>query len=517
MAPRTQSVRGAPRLIGLILGDQLDHQSPLFAKINPEVDSLVMIESSHEAKTVWSHKVRIALFFSAMRHFADDIKKKKHTLEYIKTNEALVEALRVHLKAQAASELIAVEPGDYRVQQEIEQMCQAEKIVCTWLEDTHFYCTKSEFSVWAEQKKELRLEFFYRMMRKKHDVLMEDGEPLGGRWNFDDENRKPYSKKGPGLIPPPLLIEPDAITQEVIQEVQDKFKDHPGELKDFAWPVTRDDALLALDDFVNNRLRHFGEYQDAMWTQTPFGWHSLISAALNLKLISPQELVNKVIAEGLKQKIDLSTIEGYVRQVIGWREFIRGMYFLDMPHMAQANYFENTRALPEWYWTGQTKMACMQDTVGQTLRYGYAHHIQRLMILGNFALLAEVMPQAVADWFLAIYVDAVEWVELPNVAGMALFANGGRFTSKPYIASGAYIKRMSNYCGACLYKSEQRYGENACPFTNLYWHFLIKNKQDFNKNPRMKLMMANLNKIGEDEQKEIVLHAQSILSHINEI
>ena len=476
-----------------------------------------MIESSHEAQTVWSHKARIALFFSAMRHFADDIKSKAYPLEYIKTNDALVETLKVYLRTQAATELMAVEPGDYRVQQEIEQMCQAEKIVCTWLEDTHFYCTKKEFAAWVHQKKELRLEFFYRMMRKKHNVLMEGDEPLGGRWNFDDENRKPYSKKGPGLIPPPLFIEPDEITQKVIQEVQEKFTDHPGELDDFTWPVTRKDALLALDDFLQNRLIHFGEYQDAMWTQTPFGWHSLISAALNLKLISPQELVDKVVAVGLLQKIDLSTIEGYVRQVIGWREFIRGMYFLDMPHMAQANYFKNTRALPKWYWTGQTKMACMQDTVGQTLRYGYAHHIQRLMVLGNFALLAEVMPQAVADWFLAIYVDAVEWVELPNVAGMALFANGGRFTSKPYIASGAYIKRMSNYCGACRYKSEQRYGDNACPFTNLYWHFLIKNQQDFNKNPRMKLMMANLNKISEDEQKEIVLHAQSILSHIDQI
>ena len=346
MASRSQSVSGARRLIGLILGDQLDHQSPLFTKINQQTDSLVMIESSHEAQTVWSHKARIALFFSAMRHFADDIKSKAYPLEYIKTNVALVETLRVYLRTQGATELMAVEPGDYRVQQEIEQMCQAEKIVCTWLEDTHFYCTKKEFATWADQKKELRLEFFYRMMRKKHNVLMEGDEPLGGRWNFDDENRKPYSKKGPGLIPPPLFIEPDEITQKVIQEVQEKFTDHPGELDDFVWPVTRKDALLALDDFLQNRLIHFGEYQDAMWTQTPFGWHSLISAALNLKLISPQELVDKVVAVGLLQKIDLSTIEGYVRQVIGWREFIRGMYFLDMPHMAQANYLKTHAHYP---------------------------------------------------------------------------------------------------------------------------------------------------------------------------
>jgi deoxyribodipyrimidine photolyase-related protein len=254
-----------------------------------------------------------------------------------------------------------------------------------------------------------------------------------------------------------------------------------------------------------------------MWTDTPFGWHSILSSALNLKLLNPREVIDAAILARKKYDLDLSTIEGFVRQILGWREFVRGMYYLDMPKMAQDNYYQHQRSLPKWYWTGQTQMACMQDAIGQTLQYGYAHHIQRLMITGNFALLAEILPQEVCEWYLAIYVDAIEWVELPNTAGMALFANGGRFTSKPYIASGAYIKRMSNYCGSCKYKPEIRYGEEACPITNLYWNFLIKHRTQFESSPRTKLMTANLKRISDEDQKEIALHAKHILKHLDDL
>ena len=273
--------------------------------------------------------------------------------------------------------------------------------------------------------------------------------------------------------------------------------------------------MAALDHFVNHRLASFGTYQDAMWKETPFGWHSILSTSLNLKLLNPREVIKSVLDAYQNSALDLATVEGFIRQIIGWREFVRGIYYLDMPQMAQANFYQHQRALPNWYWTGETKMNCMKDTVGQTLKYGYAHHIQRLMITGNFALLAEVLPQQVSDWYLAIYVDAIEWVELPNVVGMALFANGGRFTSKPYIASGAYVKRMSNYCDRCQYKPEVRYGEQACPMTNLYWNFLINHQSAFNQNPRTRLMTANLSKISTEDQQLIQDHAKTILANID--
>jgi len=254
-----------------------------------------------------------------------------------------------------------------------------------------------------------------------------------------------------------------------------------------------------------------------MWTNTPYGWHSILSSSLNLKLLNPREVISAVLAAWTKYSLDISTIEGFIRQILGWREFVRGMYYLDMPQMAQDNYYAHQRALPSWYWNGNTQMACMKDAIGQTLQYGYAHHIQRLMVTGNFALLAEILPAEVCDWYLAIYVDAVEWVELPNTAGMALFANGGRFTSKPYIASGAYIKRMSNYCNSCKYKPDVRFGEAACPITNLYWNFLIKHRSQFESSPRTRLMTANLKRISDEDQKSIVEHADQLLNNLNNL
>ena len=353
-------------------------------------------------------------------------------------------------------------------------------------------------------------------MRKKHHILIDaDSQPIGGQWNFDDQNRKPYSKNGPGLINDPLTFEPDQITRDVLAFVSLQYPEHPGSLDHFFWPVTREQALLNLEHFVNERLPSFGMYQDAMWKETPFGWHSILSTSLNLKLLNPREVISSVLNAYEKHGLDLATVEGFIRQIIGWREFVRGIYYLDMPQMAEANFYQHQRVLPKWNWTGETQMSCMKDTIGQTLKYGYAHHIQRLMITGNFALLAEVLPQQVSEWYLAIYVDAIEWVELPNVAGMALFANGGRFTSKPYIASGAYVKRMSNYCDRCSYKPEIRYGELACPMTTLYWNFLIKHREAFNQNPRTRLMTANLSKISLEDQVRIRDHAKALLGDLD--
>jgi deoxyribodipyrimidine photolyase-related protein len=353
-------------------------------------------------------------------------------------------------------------------------------------------------------------------MRQRYQVLMTaSGEPEGGQWNYDAENRHGFGKAGPSAIPEPARFEPDAMTREVLQLVRERFTDHPGQLDSFAWPVTRAQALQALQHFITQRLPHFGPTQDAMWTNTPFAWHSLLSVALNLHLLHPREVITAAEQAYRAALVPLASAEGFIRQVLGWREFIRGVYWLDMPQLRTANHYQHQRALPHWYWTGDTHMACMRDVIGQTLRYGYAHHIQRLMVTGQFGILAELQPQQVCDWYLAVYVDAIEWVELPNTAGMALFANGGRFTSKPYIASGQYIKRMSNYCQSCRYKPEQRVGDNACPMTTLYWYFLDKHEASLTRNPRTALMARNIARLDVDERQQLRQQAHYYLDNLD--
>jgi deoxyribodipyrimidine photolyase-related protein len=511
-------MKPAKRLV-LILGDQLDLNSAALRDFDIQHDEVFMVESIPEAQYVWSHKAKIALFLSAMRHFAQSLRKLRYPLIYIgQSNLSIIQALKQKIIKDKIHHLICIEPGEWRLKQEIELLAKELSLDLDMRSDDHFYCSHDEFIAWAAGKKELRLEYFYRLMRKKHRILVDDQDnPVGGQWNFDQDNRKPYPKKGPGLIESPTLFEPDDITKEVLEYVATTYANHPGSLEHFRWPVTRKQALEALDYFVNHRLIHFGVYQDAMWTNTPFGWHSILSSSLNLKLLNPREVIDAVLQAWQKYSLDLSTVEGFIRQILGWREFVRGMYYLDMPKMAQDNYYDHQRKLPEWYWSGKTHMVCMKDAIGQTLDYGYAHHIQRLMVTGNFALLAEILPSEVCDWYLAVYVDAIEWVELPNTAGMALYANGGRFTSKPYIASGAYIKRMSNYCGSCQYKPDVRFGKEACPITTLYWHFLIKHRQELESSPRTRLMTANLKRISPEDQGSIVTHAQYLLNDLNQL
>lgn len=504
------------RLI-LILGDQLNLESAVFQGFDAKFDTILMVESNDEANYVWTHKAKIALFLSAMRHFAQELRALKYPLIYIEQSaRTIAEHLREELQKKSYAQLVCVLPGEWRLGNTLVQVAQECGVSLEVCEDQHFYCSPEAFRDWVADKKELRLEYFYRLMRKTHNILMDkQGNPEGGQWNFDQDNRKPYPKKGPGVIDAKLSFTPDKLTRATLDEVNVRFADHPGSLEHFQWPVTRVQALQLLEHFVKHRLRNFGDYQDAMWTDTPFGWHSMLSSSLNLKLLNPREVIAAVLVAWKKENLEIAAVEGFIRQILGWREFVRGMYYLDMPKMAEDNFFSHTRKLPQWYWTGQTDMNCMRDTVGQTLNYGYAHHIQRLMITGNFALLAEILPSEVSAWYLAVYVDAIEWVELPNTAGMALYANGGRFTSKPYIASGAYVKRMSNYCQSCKYKPEVRFGPTACPFTTLYWNFLIKHRSDFERNPRTRLMTANLNRISLEDQSEIFQHAQQMLNHLD--
>ena len=505
----------------LVLGDQLSMNSPAFSDFDPAQDTVLMIEADSEATEVWSHKARIVMFLSAMRHFAEALRARGWPVDYLsitdQPNGSFAFRLEQALRRHRPKALKLLEAGEFRMQQLIADVCEANQIACHWVDDTHFLCSRNEFAAWAKSKRELRMEFFYREMRKKHGVLMEGKEPIGGQWNYDAENRKGFGAKGPGTVPPPARFAPDRVTQDVIALVQTRFAQHPGTLEHFAWPVTRDDALLALQHFIDQRLENFGAWQDAMWTTLPFGWHALVGSSLNLHLLSPREVIDAAEQAYHARQLPLASVEGFIRQVLGWREFIRGVYWLDMPLLAEGNHYGHTRDLPGWYWTGKTHMACMQATIGQSLQHGYAHHIQRLMVTGQFAVLAGLSPQQVSAWYRAMYVDAVEWVETPNTLGMALHANGGRFTSKPYVASGQYISRMSNYCKGCRYQPELRTGPNACPMTTLYWDFLIRHEADFASNPRTALMVKHVGKMSADDKALIGQQADATRAGLDNV
>jgi deoxyribodipyrimidine photolyase-related protein len=522
------------RHLVLILGDQLNFDNPALDDFDAAQDAILMVEASYEATQVWSHKARIVLFLSAMRHFYDALASQYPCgLQsiYLKLGLHKFETLKVawahYIAAFKPQKVIICEPGEYRLEQDLIVLCQQMNTQLIVRDDTHFMCSKADFKHWSAGKKELRMEFFYRKMRQKYNVLMIGKEPEGGAWNYDAENRKAFGKAGPQNVPTTPQVNIDGLTQAVMLDVEKYFPNHPGSLASFIWPVTRESALQFLDDFIVNKLAGFGDYQDAMWqatdsAQSPYLWHSLLSTSLNLKLLNPREVIAAAIDAYKKNQlqpnaISLASTEGFIRQILGWREFIRGVYWLDMPQIAEANHYQHTRALPRWYWSGDTQMNCMKQTVTDTMLLGYAHHIQRLMVTGMFGVLAEIDPKQVAAWYLAVYVDSVEWVELPNVAGMALYANGGRFTSKPYVASGAYINRMSNYCKSCRYKAELKTGVDACPTTTLYWHFLIKHYNTFSRNPRTALMSKNVDRFSESDVTAIQMQAQHLLKNINDI
>jgi len=507
----------------LVLGDQLAHDHPLLAALDPAHDRVLMIEAPGEAMHVWSHKARIAIFLAAMRHFRDEQRARGVPLDYVMLGDGdeptLAARLAHELRRRRPRELRVLEPGEWRLREAIERVAREAGVPLAWHDDPHFLCSRRDFARWAGSgRASLRMEFFYREMRRRHRVLLDtDGQPEGGRWNFDADNRRGYPKSGPGDVPPPAGFEPDALTREVLAEVERRFPGHPGRLDRFAWPVTRAQALQALRRFIDARLPQFGPWQDAMWRGLPFGWHSLLSPALNLHLLHPREVLDAAEAAYRSGRAPLASVEGFVRQVLGWREFVRGAYWRFMPGLAEANHFGHARPLPRWYWSGDTRMACLADAIGQTLEHGYAHHIQRLMVTGLFALLAEVEPRRVADWYLAVYVDAVEWAELPNVAGMALFADGGRFTSKPYVASGAYIRRMSNLCGGCPYRPDRRSGPDACPFTLLFWRFLDRHEAALAAHPRTAMMARNVARLPPAERERIRAESQRVLQRVESL
>lgn len=503
----------------VILGDQLSRRSPLLERASRAEDVLWMAEAAEESVHVPSHKARTALFLSAMRHHAAWLRAEGWRLDYRRLDDPansgnLGTELAAAIRRHRPRRVVALEAGEWRVQRMLEEACRAAAVELVWLDDPHFFATREDFRRHARGRKQLRMEFFYREMRRRHGVLLENGEPAGRKWNFDAENRSGFPPEGPGFIPEPVRFAPDEITRGVLRMVESHFPKNPGSVRHFDWPVTPEQARAALDDFIRRRLPLFGRYQDAMWAGQPVLYHSRLSAAMNLKLLEARDAVAAAELAWRQGRAPVAAAEGFIRQILGWREYVRGVYWLWMPDYLEWNFFEAHARLPRFYWTGETEMRCLREVIGQTLETGYAHHIQRLMVAGLFALLAGVEPRQVHEWYLGIYVDAVEWVELPNVLGMSQFADGGRMASKPYAASGKYIARMSNYCRGCRYDPARATGENACPFTTLYWDFLMRNEGKLRRVPRMEMQLANLERLGPAERREIRAQAQQIVGEV---
>ena len=502
----------------LVLGDQLDANAPVFKDFNKATDVVWMAEVEHESVHVWTHKQRIVLFLSAMRHFRDELEAKGYRAVYTQLDDrkqakCFSERLAIDLRALRPARVMVTHPGEWRVLDELREICKQERVELVVREDAHFMTTLDEFRQHATGRKALRMEYFYRELRRRHGVLMDGDRPEGGEWNYDKSNRQSFGKAGPDAPGPGPGFVPDATTREVIRWVEERFSEHPGSLDSFAWPVCREDALKGLQDFIQHRLPCFGDYQDAMWRGEPWLYHSLLSTSLNLKLLHPREVIAAAERAYRDGKAPLPAVEGFIRQILGWREYVRGIYWLHMPGYEKRNALDATEPLPEFFWTGKTELECLRQSIGQTLRHGYAHHIQRLMVTGLYALMLGVDPVKVHEWYLAVYVDAVEWVELPNTLGMSQYADGGLMASKPYIATGSYIQRMSNYCASCPKDPKKRVGPDACPFTTLYWDFLIRHQGGLRKNPRMSLQVRNLDRLDADERSAIVRAANEMRAH----
>ena len=499
------------RSLVLVLGDQLDLEAAAFDGFDPARDAVWMAEVAQESTHVASSRPRIAMFLAAMRHFALALQALGRPLHYTRLDAAtnhgsLAAQLRADIDRLRPAQLVMTAPGDWRVLQALKSVAEACGLPLEIREDRHFFVSVREFAAHARGRKSLRMEFFYREQRKRQRVLMDPQDeeaPLGGQWNFDAENREAFTSDGPGPVPPRCRFDPDAVTREVIALVEQRFAEHPGRLDSFAWPVTRAQALQALQAFIQQRLPLFGRYQDAMWPGDPWLYHAHLSAALNLKLLNPREVAAAAVTAYEAGHAPLASVEGFVRQILGWREYVRGIYWTQMPGYLERNQLGAEADLPDWYWSGATDMACLRDALEQTLTHGYANHIQRLMVTGLYALMLGVHPKQVHAWYLAVYVDAVEWVELPNTLGMSQYADGGLMGSKPYVATGKYIQRMSPHCKGCRYDPAERSGDKACPFTTLYWDFLMRHEAALARNPRMALQVKNVARL-TDTQKQAV-------------
>ncbi len=506
-----------PKTLRLILGDQLTRGLSALSDIDPVRDVVLMVEVAAETTYVPHHKQKIAFILSAMRHFAQDLRAEGVTVDYVALDDPdnthsfggeLVRALSRH----APDRVVVTEPGEWRVWAMMQDWGTGLPTPLDIRPDDRFFCSRADFARLAAARKTGRMEFFYRELRRQTGLLMDDGAPAGGQWNYDPENRKPLPA---GFrAPKRLRFAPDAITRDVMALVQTRHPDTFGDLEPFGWAVTRADALAALDHFLTDCLPNFGDFQDAMKTGEDFLMHSLISPYLNAGLLTPREVCVGAEAAYRDGHAPLNAVEGFIRQILGWREYVRGIYWADMPGYAQTNHLNAARDLPAFYWTGQTRMHCMAECIRGTRQNAYAHHIQRLMVTGNFALLAGVDPAQVHEWYLSVYIDAFEWVEAPNTLGMSQFADGGLLGAKPYVSSGAYIDRMSDHCGGCHYRVKEKTGPGACPFNLMYWHFLTRHRDRFKVNPRMGQMYRVWDGMDEGHREKVLEGAEALLARL---
>ena len=507
------------KTLRLILGDQLNSNHSWFKRVDDSI-TYVMMEVRTETDYATHHIQKVVGFFVAMRNFAHDLAEKKHTILYIKLNDknnqqSFNKNILLLLTKNSFTNFEYQLPDEYRLDKQLKEFCKTLTIENLVVDSEHFFSTRSELGDFFAGKKIFLMESFYRNMRKKHNVLMNDNTPETGQWNYDKDNRKKLPANHEPT--PPLVFDNDV--SDVVSEIQKTTIKTIGNInpKQFIWPVNRSQSLLLLNFFITECLPLFGTYEDAM---TPKAWsiyHSRLSFSMNTKMLSPLEVINAAIFEWKKRphEIEFNQLEGFVRQIIGWREYMRGIYWLKMPEYASLNYFNHTEKLPDWFWTGNTKMKCLSHTIHQSLNYGYAHHIQRLMITGNFALLAGIHPDEVDAWYLGIYIDALDWVEITNTRGMSQFADGGIVGTKPYVSSATYIDKMSQYCGACYYKKDVKTGDKACPFNSLYWNFYDKHEAKLSKNPRIGMMYNVWKKMAPHAKADLLQQAEYYLKNIN--
>ena len=515
------SIDGAVRRLVVVLGDQLDHGAGVLADLDPNLDAILMMEVDAEASGggagIRSHKQRTAFFLSAMRHFALEQMDAGLRVRYIKleasqNTHSFGSELQRAVRALRPELIRVTHPGEWRVRDEREEAAAAAGVDLEVVEDDHFFTTPAEFEQWASGRKSLTMEYFYREQRRRLGYLMDGDKPEGGEWNYDKENRDTFKSAPeiPGLYRPKT----DEVTREVIELVDERFPDNPGSVSDFIWPVTRDQARRALKRFIETRLDGFGPYEDAMWTGEPFLYHAVLSAPINVKLLNPRECVDAAIEAYRAGKARLNSVEGFVRQLIGWREFIRGVYWTQGRDYRDRNGLKQYGVLPEFFYTGETDMNCVSECLKPVIAHAWSHHIPRLMVLSNFALIAGVRPRAIGDWFFEMYAAAIDWATTPNTIGMGMHADHAVVGTKPYAGSGKYIDRMSNYCKGCAYDKNKRVpdgkGKPPCPFNTFYWDFLIRMRDRFRGNNRMAMILKNVDRLSQEQRTEITLHGRAL-------
>ncbi len=509
------------KTLRLILGDQLNSEHTWYKKIDDSI-TYAMMEVRSETDYVKHHIQKVVGFFAAMRQFAKALQEDGHRVIYIKINDknnelSFQKNIETLIQKYAFSHFEYQQPDEYRVNEMMKELCITLPITYAMVDTEHFFTTRNEMADFFKGKKTFLLESFYRHMRKKHSVLMDGDQPYNGQWNYDSDNRKklPVNHKAT----PPFIFENDVT--DIVNEIEKVNIETIGHINpsNFIWPINREQSLQLLHFFVKECLSLFGTYEDAMSSSEWSLYHSRLSFSMNTKMLSPKEVVDAAIAEWQQRQkeITFNQIEGFVRQILGWREYMRGIYWMQMPSYASLNFFNNQNKLPNWYWTGETKMKCLQHSITQSLNYAYAHHIQRLMVTGNFALLTGVHPDEVDNWYLGIYIDALDWVEITNTRGMSQFADGGIVGSKPYVSSAAYIDKMSNYCGNCYYNKVKKVGEKACPFNSLYWNFYNQHEDKLGKNPRIGMMYNVWKKMQPEVREELLEQANYYLKNINDL